>query len=127
MLTDGNTFRVNNQEVGIVFNERGCPIFDDVAVFDTIIPREVALSKVPQRDVFHKKAATEKLAEAIRKGEVSSSTFSPKQLAAIMDHSAIIPDLTWHHTEMTGRMQLIDFKIHQKTGHVGGMSIWIDK
>lgn len=42
-------------------------------------------------------------------------------------HSAIVPDLTWHHTEMTGRMRLVDFKIHQKIGHVGGMSMRIDK
>jgi RHS repeat-associated protein len=29
----------------------------------------------------------------------------------------------WHHNQDTGRMQLIDRKIHEKTGHTGGFSI----
>ena len=31
---------------------------------------------------------------------------------------------TWHHNEETGKMQLVDYDTHQKTGHTGGRSIW---
>lgn len=31
---------------------------------------------------------------------------------------------TWHHHQNTGRMQLVDSKIHSATGHTGGFSLW---
>ena len=31
---------------------------------------------------------------------------------------------TWHHNEETGKMQLVDYDTHQKTGHTGGKAIW---
>ena len=31
---------------------------------------------------------------------------------------------TWHHHQITGRMQLVDSKVHGKTGRTGGFSIW---
>ena len=31
---------------------------------------------------------------------------------------------TWHHHQTTGRMQLVNSKIHSQTGHTGGFSIW---
>ena len=31
---------------------------------------------------------------------------------------------TWHHNEETGKMQLVDYDTHQKTGHTGGRSVW---
>lgn len=31
---------------------------------------------------------------------------------------------TWHHNEETGKMQLVDYDAHQKTGHTGGKTVW---
>ena len=31
---------------------------------------------------------------------------------------------TWHHDAEAGKMQLVDFETHQKTGHTGGRYIW---
>ena len=31
---------------------------------------------------------------------------------------------TWHHNEEIGKMQLVDYDTHQKTGHTGGKTIW---
>lgn len=31
---------------------------------------------------------------------------------------------TWHHHQTRGYMQLVNTKIHKKTGHTGGKSIW---
>jgi len=30
----------------------------------------------------------------------------------------------WHHHEKTGRLQLVDKNLHDKTGHTGGKAIW---
>lgn len=31
---------------------------------------------------------------------------------------------TWHHHQTTGRMQLVDTRVHSQTGHTGGFSLW---
>lgn len=31
---------------------------------------------------------------------------------------------TWHHHQETGKMQLVNSRIHQETGHTGGFSLW---
>jgi hypothetical protein len=31
---------------------------------------------------------------------------------------------TWHHHQDYGRMQLVEFDIHKRTGHTGGFSLW---
>lgn len=33
-------------------------------------------------------------------------------------------DITWHHHEEAGRMQLVESNVHAKTGHTGGFSLW---
>ena len=63
--------------------------------------------------------ATKNLAEAIRKGQVRSSSFNSEQLKAIGKGQAKIPDYTWHHHQDTGRMQLVPEKLHHDTGHIG--------
>jgi hypothetical protein len=108
-------------KTGIVFDERGFPIFDDVAVFDTRIPAEAV--SVHSRDV-HMRAASKQLDDAIRNGQVSASQFSEKQLAAIRAHAPQIPGLTWHHHQELGRMQLVPEQIHKDTGHAGGFFSW---
>jgi hypothetical protein len=36
-----------------------------------------------------------------------------------------IDGLTWHHHQDPGRMQLVPEATHQKTGHIGGSSLWL--
>jgi len=106
---------------GIVFDERGFSIFDDVAVFETRLPDEA--TAIVDRDV-HMRAATRQLDEAIARVEVSASIFNDQQMAAIRAHEIRIPGLTWHHHQELGRMQLVPTQIHNDTGHKGGFRIW---
>lgn len=108
-------------ESKIVFDRRGFPIFDDVAVFDTRIASKY--SSV-ENSAAHMRAATRDLRAAIARGEISSSQFTEQQLRAIQGGKAKIPDLTWHHHQDIGRMQLIPSSVHQKTGHIGGDEMW---
>ncbi|GEM_PF-627175 len=110
-----------HQTSRIVFDSRGFPIFDDVAVFDT---RIAARYSSVENSGAHMRAATRDLREAIARGEVKTSQFTADQLRAIQGGKAYIPDLTWHHHQDIGRMQLIPFKVHQQTGHIGGYEMW---
>ncbi|MEM7548053.1 MAG: HNH endonuclease [Bacteroidota bacterium] len=39
-------------------------------------------------------------------------------------NTCVIRAFTWHHHQTTGRMQLVNSKIHSQTGHTGGFSLW---
>jgi hypothetical protein len=112
---------MRHPETGIVFNERGLPIFDDVAIFDTIIPRNISQIKSSEA---HMLSATDSLSTLIKYGHISSSQFSSHQLEAIFSGKKKIPGYVWHHHENTGRMQLIPIDVHLRTGHTGGMKMW---
>ncbi|MBI3897429.1 MAG: HNH endonuclease [Gammaproteobacteria bacterium] len=34
------------------------------------------------------------------------------------------PDLTWHHHQRTGKVQLVNKDLHARYNHIGGMEIW---
>lgn len=108
-------------ESGIVFNERGCPTFDPVLEFDTIIPHEIALIK--DRGL-HMQASMKQLKDSILSGQTNSSKFTQAQLKAIMNCEERLPGYTWHHHEQFARMQLIPEEIHLKTGYIGGFKMW---
>jgi len=109
---------------GIVFDERGFPIFDGVAEFDTRIANDVV--SVMDRD-HHMIAATAQLDEAIQRAEVGAMKFSQEQLAAIRAHKARVPGYIWHHHQHRGRMQLVPRDIHDATGHAGGFKTWYER
>ncbi|MFD0050074.1 HNH endonuclease [Actinomycetes bacterium NPDC127524] len=33
---------------------------------------------------------------------------------------------TWHHSEVPGKLELVDEEIHAETGHTGGRELWGD-
>jgi hypothetical protein len=102
---------------GIVFDTRGFPIFDDVAVFDT------KLTSGQFRAVNYEQQmqmASRDLSQAIQRGEISASRFTPDQLSQIQSGAAQIDGYTWHHHQDYGRMQLVPRDIHRATGHIGG-------
>lgn len=101
---------------GVVFDNRGFPIFDDIASYDTRIGSTGSRTS-------DQRAATRQLRDAIDNGSVNSSQFSSTQLAAIKSGSSRIPGLTWHHHQDSGRMQLINSLTHSRTAHAGGVAV----
>ena len=130
-VTPGTVLRKNEKnaklagkrhpDTGIVFDDRGFPIFDDVAKFDTRIPSGAV---AVQNRKKHMRAASTQLDESIRRGEVSASRFTKEQLVAIRAHEPHIPGYAWHHHQEVGRMQLVPEDIHARTGHAGGFDVW---
>ncbi len=74
-------------------------------------------------DKAHKSAATRQLREAIERGQVRRSDFSPEQLDAIRRGEPTIPEHRWHHHQEYGRMQLVPQRIHENTPHIGGVGM----
>ena len=106
---------------GIVFDRRGFPIFDDIA------SAEVRLSSAHVAGANYSgqmRAATRALRRMIDAGDVPASRFSVAQLRAIRGGRAQIPDLTWHHHQDVGRMQLVPRGPHAEVGHIGGFEMW---
>ncbi|MEM4725110.1 MAG: HNH endonuclease, partial [Candidatus Hadarchaeum sp.] len=110
----------SHPETGIVFDNRGFPIFDDVAVFDTRLPID-DFRGASYTDQM--KMATRELNEAIKNGQIPTDSFTPVQLREIEKESSTIPGYTWHHHQDTGRMQLVPRDVHQATGHSGWESM----
>ncbi len=102
---------------GVVFDNKGFPIFDDIAIYDTRLNQKAfyATDRIGQM-----RMATRDLREKINSGKISRSQFSPEQLKAIQGGKSKIPEYTWHHHQDSGRMQLVNEKIHSDTGHIGG-------
>ena len=93
----------------IVFDNRGYPIFDDIATFETrftVVDYRMMSSDAQMR------AATGTLKAEFARNPNLRSQFTPIQLSAIQRQDPRIPDLTWHHHQDTGRMQLVNRELH---------------
>ena len=107
-------------ETGIVFDNKGFPIFDDIAKYDTKL-NVAKFNSASYREQM--RMATRDLRIQIQSGKINSSQFTPEQLQAIYTGRDKIPDFTWHHHQDSGRMQLVPTIIHRQTGHIGGESL----
>lgn len=107
-------------ETGVVFDQRGVPIFDPFARFDTRFTTGEFRNASYRRQMS---MATRALQNQMANNPQLRAQFTPEQRAAIQRGDAKIPDLTWHHHQDTGRMQLVDYSVHSKTGHMGGEAI----
>ncbi|MGY4679539.1 VENN motif pre-toxin domain-containing protein, partial [Ursidibacter arcticus] len=103
-------------KTGIPFDNKGYPIFDDIAKHDTRIDiksfREATYTE-------QMSMATKQLYKELGDSGVSKK-FNIEQVRAIKNGESKIPGFTWHHHQDTGRMQLVPEWEHSKTGHVGG-------
>lgn len=107
-------------ETGVVFDQRGFPIFDTFARFDTrFTTGEFRNASYTQQMAM----ATRALRSQMENNPQLRAQFTPDQQSAIRQGKAKIPKLTWHHHQDSGRMQLIDSSIHSETGHIGGQSM----
>lgn len=105
---------------GVVFDNYGFPIFDDYIKYECIIPPNIRKIRTAK---LHKCTATRDLYMYLRRLGTNFG-FNRVQLHAIKNGIPHIPGYIWHHHQDLGRMQLVPKKIHNKTGHIGGMRLW---
>jgi hypothetical protein len=105
---------------GIVYDVKGNPIFDPVAVFDARLSSDVALLGKAR---MHKIESTKQLAATLEGNPALKAKFNEAQLSDITKGKESINGYIWHHHQDIGRMQLIPRKTHVETGHIGE-SLW---
>lgn len=110
------TVEVNGENIEGVF-----PVFD--AIYEAKLPRD--MYEKSDREQF--KECNNQLYKDVEQYPVLKNQFNEEQLEQIKDGTidGTAPDgYVWHHNEEAGKMQLVDFETHAKTGHTGGRSIW---
>lgn len=108
-------------ESKIVYNNRGFPIFDDIAAYDTTLDFESL--EIKNNYAGQMRAATRELRSAINQDHVLANKFTEAQLKDITSGKAKIHELTWHHHENQGRMQLVPEPKHNGAAHIGGQGL----
>lgn len=110
------TVEVNGENIEGVF-----PVFD--AIYEAKLPKD--MYEKSDREQF--KECNNQLYKDIEQYPVLKNQFNEEQLEQIKDGTidGTAPDgYVWHHNEEAGKMQLVDFETHARTGHTGGRSIW---
>ncbi|MEG0297528.1 MAG: HNH endonuclease [Clostridium sp.] len=110
------TIEVNGVKVEVVV-----PNFD--SAFNVQLPEELIKESNPKQF----KECNQQLKDAINKNQELREKFTEDQIEDIMDCKT--PEgYTWHHDAETGKMQLVETKMHDRTqggaAHTGGKSIW---
>lgn len=138
-IGDGNSYylKCRNEELagrtheitGVTYIENTITL-DDVKIvvvvpefastFECDIPAEIWASG--DREIF--KYCTDQLRDCLEAHPDMKSQFNEQQLEQIMNGEPYIKGYTWHHSEIPGKMQLVDSKTHALSGHTGGNSIW---
>ena len=107
------TITVDGVEITVVVPEFA-------AAFECEIPAE--MWEDGDREIF--KNCTEQLRDYLEAHPEMKSQFNEQQLEQIMNGEPYIKGYTWHHSEVPGKMQLVETKTHVMSGHTGGNSIW---
>ncbi|MEM6738244.1 MAG: HNH endonuclease, partial [Bacteroidota bacterium] len=97
-LRNGHLAGKLHPKTGVPFTKSGFPNFKN------------HLFKGGKNDVFIKPTGT-RAGDFAAANRAAGYTSTPK-------------GFTWHHHQTTGRMQLVNSKIHSQTGHTGGFSLW---
>jgi hypothetical protein len=108
----GKTHPVTN----VPYDRNGYPIFN--SAFDAQLPKNMRGRSVSDYEQF--KEATKQLKKEIESDPMAGNIFTKDQLADIMAEKDKIRGLTWHHHQDGVRLQLVDSKVHAKSGHDGG-------
>ncbi|MFR3728266.1 HNH endonuclease [Lacrimispora sp.] len=106
-------FTLNGEKVEGVF-----PVFK--SEFNCKLPEN--MYKASDNDQM--KYCTKKLAERIERDPEFAKKFNSRQLEQIKNGEPRISGLTWHHSEIPGKMQLVNAYDHSAARHTGGRSIW---
>ncbi|WP_242295630.1 WXG100 family type VII secretion target [Bacillus cereus group sp. BfR-BA-01516] len=102
---------------GIPYDVDGFPIFDAVT--------EVTLKEADYKKTrpTHDRICNKLLYEQILKDPKLAAKFTAEEIE-LFKNGEKPKTYTWHHHQDTGRMQLVDAYLHEKTGHTGGYNIW---
>ncbi|MDZ4627230.1 WXG100 family type VII secretion target [Bacillus cereus] len=102
---------------GVPYDLDGFPIFD---AFAEVKLKEADFKKTRPT---HDRICNKLLYEQIVKDPKLAAKFTAEEIE-LFKKGEKPKTYTWHHHQDTGRMQLVDAFLHEKTGHTGGYNIW---
>lgn len=115
-------------ETGVPFER--CLVEVDGNPCEVVIPRFESTydARLPEdmygvTDYRQFKECDQQLKKEVESNVTLKEQFDDEQLEQI-ENGDTPSGYTWHHDAETGKMQLVDTEIHQKTAHTGGRSIW---
>lgn len=91
--------------------------------FESIFDVNLDETQFLDSDAKQFKEANMQLKEAVDNNPDLKEQFTAEQLEQIKADET--PDgYVWHHSEDTGKLELVDSTTHTQTGHTGGRAIW---
>lgn len=138
-MDDSGTLRLpcrNEHLAGQVHEVTGVPYAEKVAdvgsvQIKVVVPEFPCRFTVQVPEAFWKKGdaklfefCTRRLEEELEVNPKLARQFTPQQLEQIKNGDGYIKGLTWHHSEVPGRMELVDSRLHALSSHTGGNTIW---
>ncbi|MGV2875113.1 HNH endonuclease [Macrococcus capreoli] len=102
------------------FNDLGLPKFDEMKVFEVDLPVDLHVAS----DEKQFREAINYLKEELRNNYQLRRKFTEEQFNEIMNNTGRISDYTWHHHEVTGKLQFLPSNVHKLTKHTGGNVFW---
>lgn len=66
---------------------------------------------------------TRELRSLLEQGKIDKGMFTTKELQSIESGKAKIGELTWHHHQQSGRMQLVPYDYHRNFPHTGSIGL----
>ena len=112
-------YRKNNIAIEGKLKEGVFPKFN--SKFDVILPKEYWKQSSEKQFSFCMNPLKNKVEQ---NPDWAKKNFTPRQLAQIEYGGPRIDGYVWHHNEQSGKMQLVDRKIHETCRHTGGNSLW---
>lgn len=107
---------------GILFNDKGFPVFDEIYFDGQLDPERLLMTRPTHFSDMDKKLYQAIKSDSKLKSEIEK-IMTPKQIDNLAKGKHP-NNLTWHHHQDTGRMQLVNRTIHDSMNHNGGFSIW---
>lgn len=95
--------------------------------FESLFDAKISENIYLESDKLQFKECNKQLLSEINNNPELRSKFSEEQIEQIEDGvlEGDAPDgYVWNHDAEAGKIQLVDFEIHSRTGHTGGRAIW---
>lgn len=95
--------------------------------FDSLFDVKIEESLYLDSNLNQNKECNTQLYDAIEADPSLREKFTDEQIEQIKEgrEDGTAPDgYVWHHDAEAGKMQLVNFEVHEKTGHTGGRSLW---
>ncbi|WP_226658916.1 HNH endonuclease [Pseudalkalibacillus hwajinpoensis] len=107
----------NGEEYAVTYDKTGFPIFN--SKYEVTLEEKLYL----ETDAVQFNYASKQLYKEINRNPELANQFNSQEIN-ILEAGRVPQNLTWHHHQIPGKMQIVDYFEHQSASHTGGRAIW---